>query len=39
MKMDKKITDQTQEESSKENEIEKQKPTYIEVSNNKIKRE
>ena len=30
--MDKKITDQTQEESSKENEIEIEKPTYKEVS-------
>jgi len=35
--MDKKITDQTQEESSKENEIEIEKPTYKEVSDIMIK--
>jgi len=32
MKMDKKIADQTQEESFKENEIELEQPTYKEVS-------
>jgi len=37
MKMDKKIADQTQEESSKENEIEIEQPTYKEVSDIIIK--